>query len=346
MRKQVLAALCAGFAFVEASAAADYRFATLYSDLAVLVPVRELAGDPRDVAPAAPRPRVAFPKRRPDWQDTLPWWRERVLDDGPPAPFDRESRFNRSLEAGRAYYERTQSDREAGGRDAARAGPGAPVPPLVAAIILNEAAPQAMPSVAAAFGPIVVYKGATLVGAPYPGTANDPFFAAARRAVDMTEELPDALRRLARKIDRIVYDPPSPHRVARGAAVDFDGVYAIADIERTAPLILRRDVRSTSSLRIAQSLVAAGVLAARHERLTALMKDRDSAGTDDARARREREIADRLAAVGDTDPVALNAAECELQLVLHRSDRALGLGRKDIGARIELLRQRSCGLPP
>lgn len=333
-----------------------YEFLTLYS------PERQAAAEP--AIRAAPNGPIGDPAvssrltdsdarasdgRIVDWRRQLPWWREKALDRGPLAPFDRESAFERSLESGRAYWERR--DRA---QPAARAGGAPQLPygddgsqilrPVVAAVRWREDAETALPRP----GPRDTHRGVTLVGSTYGDAGNREFFRTAKAAIDLVETLPDGLREFARQIRRIVYDPPSPRRRAAGALGDMDAVYAITDIGEKAPLVLYRDTGESSAVQTVLSLVGGGVLAARHSRLIALrdVEKRIEEGTaplsdEEVRALR-REIADRRMPVGGTAEGRINAAECELQAVLHAADKALGRSQRAISARLKAMYRRGC----
>lgn len=335
-----------------AASGAAYEFLTLYSPEAPVAPAAPagdaVAPEPR-TAPAYPREPAA---RITDWRKRLPWWREKALDRGPLAPFDRESAFARSLESGRAYWENRG---ETGGTPGAAASPprgdfayrgedGLILRPVVAAVLWRNRPETALPRP----GRRETYRGVVLVGSPYADAGNRDFFRIAKAAIDLTEKLPADLRAFAREVRRVVYDPPSPRRKAGGALADMDAVYAITDIGERAPLVLYQDVRESSAVQIVLSLVGGGVLAARHDRLIALLhlEARVKEGAVSLSKKNlnavRREIADRRAPVGDTAEGRIDAAECELQAVLHAADEALGRSQRAISARLRAMYRRGC----
>ena len=289
--------LTSGCLLIAAAPRADerasiYEFVTLYSPAHRLLPDRRLglaaraprAYEPTPLATARGAPPA---QRRLRWQDRVPWWREETIERGSQPPYEQERNFEQSLEANRAYYEgsrhaRTQT-RESG-RDQpystlALARQVRSGPEIAAAIWRprdadnvsgkrdtrrHPALPQGTVS--------VLYKGVTIIGSAYPDASNDAFFEIVKKAIDMADALPKDLLALFRRVDWIAYDPPSKHRRARGAIVDMAGVYAIADLNREAPIIIYKDMRNASPLQVALSILGGGMMAARHDRLIALLQ--------------------------------------------------------------------------
>lgn len=328
-----------------------YGFTTLYSPEQRTNLDRPELGKPyRAEARNEPNTGSLTNGRRVPWEQRVPWWREEAIKRGTSAPYDQESTFERSLEAGLAYPEASRKYRRANETDPAVGLNDSrvlynkdrfdPVIPIVAAAFWDNA--KHRPSAQGAFpkpGPTLRYKGVSLVGSGYPNADNDGFFVTAKKAIDMLVELPDSLRNDSRLIDTVIYDPPSASRRAKGGILDFDGVYMIVDVRKRAPLVLYKDMRFSSPLRIAMSLLGGGVMAARHVQLIELME----AGEDAAKnAEREREIKERTALVGAMDPALVNEAECQLQFIFHEADKAFGVSQSKINARLQLIRQRQC----
>ncbi len=328
---------------VPVNADAPYEFATLYSSEKRTALDRQrpsyraaVKNDPGTVSSAR--------DRRVPWEVRVPWWREEAIERGPLAPYDQERTFEQSLESGRAYPEASRKYRRANDTDPAVGLSDreefAPVILIVAAAFWEGARRQASDTAALPTpGPTIRYKGVSLIGSKDPGVDNDGFFATVKKAIGMTAALPDRLRSYAERIDMVIYDPPSESRHATGAILDFDGVYMITDVRQKAPLVLYKDMRFSSPLRVAMSLLGGGVMAARHGRLIELLERRGDATEDSAR---EREINERLAPVSAADPALVNKAECQLQFLFYEADKAFGVGQQEISARLRLIRQRQC----
>lgn len=324
-----------------------YEFVTLYS------PDKPSVTDLPTAGPYRAEPRNEFAdhslagNRQMPWEKRIPWWREEAIERGPLAPYDQQSTFEQSLEAGRAYpeasrkYQRTNDTNPAAADSRTgtqyRGTDFSSAIPIVAAVLWKNGRRQAETLTALPErGPVTQYKGVSLIGSSYPGIDNEDFFAMMRKAIDMTAMLPQSLQKYSSLIDKVIFDPPSEFRGAKGAALDFDGVYMITDVRKKAPIVLYKDARFSSPLQISMSLLGGGVLAARHERLIQLLK-----GAGDTAESRE-EINDRLASVSTTDPALLNEAECQLQMIFHEADKAFDVGQAKVGARLQLMRQRQC----
>lgn len=349
--------------FIAAPTVADerataYAFVTLYSPAHRLVPDRtrtKKSAEARDgykvTARSSGNRRV--PSSRPlRWEDRIPWWREEAIERGSLPPFDQERAFEQSLESGRAYYEGSRHAQGGGGSSYGAGIPGQSGTALskveIAAVLWLQTKSQKPTGLVAgktlpgsqAPGPSTRYKGVTLIGAAYPGVENEAFFRTAKKAIDMAMALPEGLRDLARRIEVVAYDPPSKHRQAAGAIVDIDAAYAITDRRRKAPVILYRDARLTSPQHVALSLIGGGVMAARHQRLMSLLRTQGKSETETGQAKRE--IDERLAPIAATDPALVNEAECELQSILHRADKALDVSAQEVRARLRVIRERNC----
>ncbi|MDD9915744.1 MAG: hypothetical protein OXT01_13905, partial [Rhodospirillaceae bacterium] len=261
-------------------------------------------------------------------------------------PFDQESTFERSLVAGRAYDEALRHLRGSeGGRDVPYAAPIARAEksnPEIAAVLWQRGESQAgrgpgtqgHPALPKP-GPTERYKGFTLIGSGYPDVDNELFFATLKSAIDMAMGLPPYLRDLVRRIDTAAYHPPTSLRQVTGAILDIDAVYVIADRREKAPVIFYGSMAESSPQRVALSLIGAGVMVARHERLITLFQSPGRA------ARRERD--ERLASVSELPQGLVNEAECELQTILYRAEQPLGVTSAQRRARLRLLQQRKCG---
>ncbi len=319
--------------------------------------------------------------KRPPWEERVPWWRQEEIERGPLAPYDRESTFERSLEAGRGYPEALRPYRNAADSTVAtgqgrsetlydRNGPGLLKPVVAAAFFgraraqtqeywansTNSAQSQEKPNAATArvsagalkSGPTIVYKGIMLIGAEYTGADNIAFFSMLKKGIDMSSSLPKNLRKFSNLIDTVVYDPPSRFRRAEGAIIDIDAVYAITDLRKKGSVILYKDLRFSAPLEVSMSLLGGGVLAARHMRLIELLERREKieagrvTSLESEKRKIDKEIRNRLSTTGKADTKLLDAAECDLQFILHQAGKAHGIGRKETSARLELMRQRRC----
>lgn len=354
----ILGWFCVAAPTIAAERSSAYAFVTLYSPEYRLLPDRTGTKTPvgsRDAYQA----NASFPDRRgqpssqrSSWKDRIPWWREEVIERGTLPPFGQERAFEQSLESGRTYYESSQHAQGTGGSfyGAGQAGrsEGVLSSPEIAAVLWREStraktasksSDDTLPGIPKP-GPSIVYKGLTLIGSSYADADNEAFFRSMRKAIDAVTALPKELGDIARRIETVAYDPPSKHRQAAGVILDIDGVYVIYDRQRKAPLILYKDIRSTSVQRIALSLIGGGVMATRHERLMSLLRtqEKPKLKTD----RLPREIEDRLAPIEATNPALVNEAECELQSLLHRADKALDVSAELVRARLRLIRQRNC----
>lgn len=197
-------------------------------------------------------------------------------------------------------------------------------------------------------GPSVSYKGRTLIGSTYPDADNEEFFKVVKKAIDLTAELPKELQRYVRKVDTVIYDPPSKHRKMKGVFIDIVGVYTIQDLRKKAPVIVYKDLRYSSPLQVSMSLLGGGLHATRHLRAIKLLKAKDeidsgkrNASADEKR-KIEKEIGDFVSIINKSDDRLVNKAECNLQIVMHKADKAFGIGQQKISARINLINERKC----
>jgi len=122
-------------------------------------------------------------------------------------------------------------------------------------------------------GPTQQYKGRTLIGSSYPNVRNKLFFETVKIAIDLTEKLPKNLRKYPRAIKRIYYDPPSKHRKAKGIKTNIVGVYTYgSNIKKIAPVIIYQDMKYSSGLRVALSLLGNGLRAFEHKNAIKLIR--------------------------------------------------------------------------
>lgn len=179
------------------------------------------------------------------------------------------------------------------------------------------------------------YKGFTLIGSGYSGVDNALFFATLKSAIDIAVRLSPYLRDLFGRIDTVAYDPPASARQVTGTILDIDAVYVIADRREKAPVIFYGDMVESSTQRVALSLIGAGMIAARHARLTTLFRNPGRAA--------ERERDEQLASVAEIPQALVDEAECELQIILYRAEQSPGVTSAQRRARLRFLQQRKCG---
>ena len=129
-------------------------------------------------------------------------------------------------------------------------------------------------------GPTETYKGRLLVGSRYKGANNRVFISYTKKAIDLTEELPQALQRGIRLINVIIYDPPGPEKDKASKRADspnkaitnmFAGIYTYgSDLYKPAPMIVERDVTWISPILIGYALVDASLYARLHRNVIVL----------------------------------------------------------------------------
>jgi len=184
-------------------------------------------------------------------------------------------------------------------------------------------------------GPTERYKGFTLIGSGYSGVDNALFFATLKSVIDIAMRLSPYLRDLFGRIDTVAYDPPASARQVTGTILDIDAAYVIADRREKAPVIFYGDMVESSPQRVALSLIGAGMIAARHARLTTLFRNPGRAA--------ERERDEQLASVAEIPQALVDEAECELQIILYRAEQSPGVTSAQRRARLRFLQQRKCG---
>lgn len=122
-------------------------------------------------------------------------------------------------------------------------------------------------------GPIIYYKGRKLIGAGYANVNNDAFFKVVKLTIDMVDELPGRLRRIAGEVKEIIYDPPHPLRKTKGNHTRLVVAYVVEDKKRApAPAVLFQEVTSIPNYVLAGSLLANGMHARWHKRELDLSK--------------------------------------------------------------------------
>lgn len=199
-------------------------------------------------------------------------------------------------------------------------------------------------------GEIQTYKGVTLVGTTYPKRSSKDFFRLARRAIDMAESLPDTDWNHSHLIERIVYDPPSPHRQEKGVGRNIVAVYTVpADDSWPAPIIMYKSAKYASSLQLVLSLVGNGFHAHDHRRratlhdeLSAVKNGRKSM----PKAEYNRKLAEYKVLVrhqsGAMEPDEKIRRECNIQVAIYRTLEILHPDDRSIHARAKELTARNC----
>jgi hypothetical protein len=120
-------------------------------------------------------------------------------------------------------------------------------------------------------------RGKFLVGSVYDDVDNGPFYAAAEKALALTEKLPPAQRRAIEIVDAIHYVPHSRHFPKSNVVDNVVGTYQQSLGEPGNRMIfIRRDIRWTSEVGLALLLVHEGTHALQH----AAVEKAAASGTD------------------------------------------------------------------
>ncbi len=166
----------------------------------------------------------------------------------------------------------------------------------------------------------------------------------------MIGRLPKADWNRTDAIEMLVYDPPSKERKRNDAYTKVIGVYTIGDLMTwPAPIVVYQDMRYSSPLNVALSIVGNALLADRHRRLIRLRKEMQDmeAGrlpTDAKRLKANRAEVDRMLRLihKDAPPDELVKDLCEGNIAIFNAHKVLHPDPKKLDAMARKLSQSKC----
>ena len=197
-------------------------------------------------------------------------------------------------------------------------------------------------------GPIVMYEGFRLIGSTYPKAKNETFFKTMKFALKLVKELPLKFQQDIKLLKDIIYDPPSPLRKKVGVAENIVGVYTVINRNSApAPVIIYKNLKWSSPLQVAQSLLGNSQHAKRHieqinlrKRLAAMKKSGKSA-TPEFRKLRERHHVLQTG-LDKSDLKIVDKLECEILLIHFEAIKAWKLDQGRQSRLSRTLSTRKC----
>ncbi len=160
-------------------------------------------------------------------------------------------------------------------------------------------------------GTTQTYKGKLLVGSTHPAANNKIFFRHAKKAVDLAEKLPPALRKGTKLVSVIIYNPDLNNKVATGVSKGvrtqsndgLAGTYQLGPkMTQMSPLVVTRDLTFSPPIDVAYALLDSSLSARLQSNMIFLakkMKMYDSTSTEFSRLNKKFAIMKGLVTKSD-----------------------------------------------
>lgn len=193
------------------------------------------------------------------------------------------------------------------------------------------------------------YKGITLIGSSYSDVSNKSFFKQLKMAIDMTEQLPEDLREKIWFIKKIIYDPPSKHRMKNTAFTNVPGVYTIGkDFDEPAPLIIYKDAKYAAPISFALNLVSSGLMAEEHMQAIkyrseiSKLEGETSTNAIQQRDKAKKALARIMSGIQKTDREIAKESNCKSSRAIFKASKAFGLPSKDLDDLSKSITKKGC----